>query len=326
MRARSARWPVRVAQRDGATLGYVVVDDVIGKFELISYAVGIGRDGTIRQVEVLSYRESHGHEIRLPAWRKQFVGKTASAPLRVGEDIANISGATLSCTHVTEGVQAHRRGGRPGAPERGRWHERSTHAIAGGAARPAAARHAGRGGLCGARSGDDAALLAACDLAFDAIADVQRCLSRFDAGSDIARFNALRRRWLARRASGHRHRAVGRAATVQRQRRRVRRVARQRAARLALRGGRLHKLHDDARLDLGGIGKGHAVDRAVQALQSRGPGRRLGQRRRRPARFGGAAVDLKLRDEQRGGVRRFRAACATARSRPAASGLTRARR
>jgi Na+-translocating ferredoxin:NAD+ oxidoreductase RnfG subunit len=102
---RSARWQVRVAQRDGATLGYVVVDDVIGKFELISYAVGIGSDGAIRQVEVLSYRESHGHEIRLPAWRKQFVGKDASAPLRVGEDIANISGATLSCSHVTEGVK-----------------------------------------------------------------------------------------------------------------------------------------------------------------------------------------------------------------------------
>jgi Na+-translocating ferredoxin:NAD+ oxidoreductase RnfG subunit len=103
--ARSARWQVRVAQRAGATLGYVVVDDVIGKFELISYAVGIGADGAIRQIEVLSYRESHGHEIRLPAWRRQFVGKDASAPLRVGEDIANISGATLSCSHVTEGVK-----------------------------------------------------------------------------------------------------------------------------------------------------------------------------------------------------------------------------
>ncbi|MFI4931201.1 MAG: FMN-binding protein, partial [Burkholderiales bacterium] len=43
--------------------------------------------------------------IRLPAWRKQFVGKDSSAPLRVGEDIANISGATLSCSHITEGVK-----------------------------------------------------------------------------------------------------------------------------------------------------------------------------------------------------------------------------
>jgi Na+-translocating ferredoxin:NAD+ oxidoreductase RnfG subunit len=102
---RSARWQVQVALKDGAAQGYVVIDDVVGKVELITYAVAIGHDGTVRQIEVLSYRESHGHEIRLPAWRKQFVGKGTSAPLRIGDDIANISGATLSCSHVTEGVR-----------------------------------------------------------------------------------------------------------------------------------------------------------------------------------------------------------------------------
>jgi Na+-translocating ferredoxin:NAD+ oxidoreductase RnfG subunit len=105
VRARSANWAVRVAKRVGATLGFIITDEVIGKVELISYAVGIGLDGTVRQVEILSYRESHGFEIRLPAWRRQFVGKGASAALRVGDDIANISGATLSCTHVTDGVR-----------------------------------------------------------------------------------------------------------------------------------------------------------------------------------------------------------------------------
>jgi hypothetical protein len=105
VRGRSARWPVRVAQRAGATLGYVIVDEVIGKFELISYAVGIDVEGAVRQIEILSYRESHGGEVRLPAWRRQFVGKTAASPLRVGDDVANISGATLSCTHITDGVR-----------------------------------------------------------------------------------------------------------------------------------------------------------------------------------------------------------------------------
>ncbi len=99
------RLQVRLARQGSALLGYVVVDDVVGKFERITYALGVDGDGRVRQVEVLSYRESHGHEIRLPAWRKQFVGKTADAPLRVGDDIANISGATLSCTHVTDGVR-----------------------------------------------------------------------------------------------------------------------------------------------------------------------------------------------------------------------------
>ena len=103
--ARSARWPVTIARRGTTTLGYVVTDSVVGKFELIGYAVGIGLDGAVTQVEILSYRESHGGEIRLPAWRRQFGGKTADSPIRVGEDIANISGATLSCTHVTDGVR-----------------------------------------------------------------------------------------------------------------------------------------------------------------------------------------------------------------------------
>lgn len=105
IRGRSAKWSVRVARRAGETLGYVITDDVIGKVELISYAVAIALDGSVRQVEILAYRESHGFEIRLPAWRKQFVGKGTGAALRVGEDIANISGATLSCTHVTDGVR-----------------------------------------------------------------------------------------------------------------------------------------------------------------------------------------------------------------------------
>ena len=103
--ARSVRWPVTIARRGAASLGYVVTDAVVGKFELIGYAVGIGLDGAVTQVEILSYRESHGGEIRLPAWRRQFAGKTADSPIRVGEDIANISGATLSCSHVTDGVR-----------------------------------------------------------------------------------------------------------------------------------------------------------------------------------------------------------------------------
>jgi hypothetical protein len=103
--ARSARWPVRLAWHGSSLLGRLVVDAVVGKFELISYAVGLGIDGRVHRVEILAYRESHGHEIRLPAWRRQFVGKGVAAPLRVGEDIANLSGATLSCQHVTDGVR-----------------------------------------------------------------------------------------------------------------------------------------------------------------------------------------------------------------------------
>ena len=103
--ARSVRWRVISAWQGDQLLGYMVLDDVIGKVELISYAVGLGPDARIRQVEILSYRESHGFEIRNAAWRKQFVDKSAGDKLAVGDGISNISGATLSSTHVTDGVR-----------------------------------------------------------------------------------------------------------------------------------------------------------------------------------------------------------------------------
>src|SRR2546428_11257158 len=103
--ARSVNWRVFAAYKGEAQLGYVVLDDVVGKFELISYAVAVNPDASIRQIEILTYRESHGFEIKSPAWRRQFVGKTAAAGLAIGDGIANVSGATLSCTHVTDGVR-----------------------------------------------------------------------------------------------------------------------------------------------------------------------------------------------------------------------------
>lgn len=85
--------------------GWFFVDAVIGKSELITYALGVEADGRIKQVEVLEYRESHGGEIRYPGWRKQFVDKKAGDELRLGDDIQGISGATLSCEHVTDGIR-----------------------------------------------------------------------------------------------------------------------------------------------------------------------------------------------------------------------------
>jgi Na+-translocating ferredoxin:NAD+ oxidoreductase RnfG subunit len=83
----------------------VFVDQVFGKHEFITYAVGIKKDGRIQGIEILEYRESYGHQIRREEWRKQFVNKDKSSPLEFDKDIKNISGATISCSHVTEGVQ-----------------------------------------------------------------------------------------------------------------------------------------------------------------------------------------------------------------------------
>ena len=103
--ARSVQWRVSAAYHGETLLGFVVFDDVIGKYELISYAVALLPDASVKQIEILTYRESHGFEIRSAAWRKQFVGKSAQAGMTIGEGVANISGATLSATHVTDGVR-----------------------------------------------------------------------------------------------------------------------------------------------------------------------------------------------------------------------------
>ena len=85
--------------------GLFVLDHVIGKHLYIDYAVSIDRAGRIHRVDILQYRESYGDEIRSPSWLAQFVGKSSGSPLKVGNDIRNISGATLSSLHLTEGVK-----------------------------------------------------------------------------------------------------------------------------------------------------------------------------------------------------------------------------
>ena len=86
-------------------LGYVFIDEVIGKEDFITYAAGIDVQGRLGPLEVLSYRESHGGEIRNESWRRQFNGRTGLDALHVQTDIKNIAGATLSCEHVTQGVR-----------------------------------------------------------------------------------------------------------------------------------------------------------------------------------------------------------------------------
>jgi len=86
-------------------LGFAQVRNVKGKEQPITYLVAIDSANALKDVDVLVYRESYGGEVAYEPWRKQFRGKTASAPLQVGKDIKNISGATISSNSVTRGVR-----------------------------------------------------------------------------------------------------------------------------------------------------------------------------------------------------------------------------
>ena len=151
----------------------------------------------------------------------------------------------------------------------------------------------------------DASAAAPVDAAFAEIDSLQRCLSRFEAASDIARFNAL-----PAGAS-----LVPSPATLEV-------LAAAHALFCASVGlfdissgsapdgwachdGRLHKLHPRARLDLGGIGKGYAVDRAVQRLIEHGVTAGWVNAGGDLRVFGDIELPIALRDESNGGSRPF---------------------
>jgi Na+-translocating ferredoxin:NAD+ oxidoreductase RnfG subunit len=105
VRQRWKKQAVWRAEKAGDFLGWFIVDEVVGKHEFITYAVGLTPSGKVRGIEVLVYRETYGYQIRNPEWRHLFEGKTLADPFKLDQDIPNISGATLSCRNVTNGIK-----------------------------------------------------------------------------------------------------------------------------------------------------------------------------------------------------------------------------
>lgn len=85
--------------------GWFFLDQVLGKHDYITWALALDADGAVRGLEILEYRETYGSEIRNAKWRAQFTGKTHGAALKLGADVKNLSGATLSSRHITDGVK-----------------------------------------------------------------------------------------------------------------------------------------------------------------------------------------------------------------------------
>ena len=102
------RWDVQKvwrAEAGGRLQGWFMVDEVIGKHEFITYAVAVSPDGHVLGLEILSYRETHGGQVREASWRKTLNGKTLNDPFKLDQDVPNITGATLSCRNVMDGVK-----------------------------------------------------------------------------------------------------------------------------------------------------------------------------------------------------------------------------
>lgn len=92
------------ATRQGNPAGWLFNAEVLGKHENIRYALALDTAGKITQMEIMEYRETHGGEVADLAWRSQLFGMSLSNKFKLGKDVDNISGATLSCRHLTDGI------------------------------------------------------------------------------------------------------------------------------------------------------------------------------------------------------------------------------
>lgn len=91
-------------KQDGATIGYAVVVEEIGKHEPFTLIVTAGPDFKVRDVAVMVYRETRGGEIAQRRFLGQYRGKRSTDPIQLERDIVGITGATLSVHGVNRAV------------------------------------------------------------------------------------------------------------------------------------------------------------------------------------------------------------------------------
>lgn len=92
-------------ERGDEVAGWVFVGDEKGLYEPITFAVGISTESKVNDVEILVYRESRGGEVSRRRFLNQYRGKGPDSPLRLNQDVLNITGATVSSRSVTLGVK-----------------------------------------------------------------------------------------------------------------------------------------------------------------------------------------------------------------------------
>jgi len=100
-----AEYIIFTAKQRETLLGYGVIVEEIGKSLPITFMVGVRPDGKVAEVAVMAYREPYGGEVRYPRFLAQYTGKTLRDPLLPYRDIHNITGATLSCQSIGQGVR-----------------------------------------------------------------------------------------------------------------------------------------------------------------------------------------------------------------------------
>ena len=95
---------IYTGRRDGAVLGYALIDIHNVRTMPEAFMVVLSPDGSVRSLRLLAFHEPLEYK---PAgrWYEQFDRKSIHAPLRVGRDVHGVVGATLSARATTRGVR-----------------------------------------------------------------------------------------------------------------------------------------------------------------------------------------------------------------------------
>jgi Na+-translocating ferredoxin:NAD+ oxidoreductase RnfG subunit len=98
-------YPLVAASSQGKALGVAIQIEEIGKHKLITFAVGVKPDGSVQGVEVLTYRENYGIQIRVEKFLTQYKGKRWMDKIATPGDIDAVSGATYSSYAANRAVR-----------------------------------------------------------------------------------------------------------------------------------------------------------------------------------------------------------------------------
>lgn len=97
-----------IYNRSGRMLGVVGTIGQDGYDGVITYNLVVNREGEITGIRVISHSETPGlgDVITKPEFQNQFIGKTFEDPIRDGEDVDSVSGATVSTSAMIGSIRS----------------------------------------------------------------------------------------------------------------------------------------------------------------------------------------------------------------------------
>ncbi|KKL85688.1 hypothetical protein LCGC14_1952240 [marine sediment metagenome] len=98
---------IRLRAIDGprGDLGYLVDEYVVSRSGPFKIRVIMDSEFHVRRVTVLEYPGKRGWEVQRRSFTRQFDGKGPDDPIRVGQDVDAVTGATISSRATAEGVR-----------------------------------------------------------------------------------------------------------------------------------------------------------------------------------------------------------------------------